>query len=224
MKNTKRWLILLLALLMLFAIGCSKGTEQATADSNNSKGNYKQLNGKLISQGVFEVTENTKGKVPAGTLRNLTNSAEEKYGKGKYIEFLDNKELILGQQKMKYEWVDNEKIAINYTADTQVVHKYSYNNGVFRFYLDKEYFYIDFVKEGAAYTAEKPSTEDLNHPSVEVARDFFRNVSMENGDYSQLSAKLKDELIKQSNVEDKGEQKNTQIPSPQDKNKKRASK
>lgn len=219
MKNIRKWLIIFLTFLTLFAVGCSNGKEQATTGSNDSKGNYKQLKGKLISQGVFEVTENTKGKVPAGTLGNLTRSAEEKYGKGKYVEFLDDKELILGQQKMKYEWIDSDKIAINYAADTKVVHKYSYNNGVFRLYLDKEYFYIDFVKEGMAYTAEKPSTEDLNHPSIEVARDFFRNVSMENGDYSQLSTQLKEKLIKQSSTEGKDEQKNTQTSNLSDKNK-----
>lgn len=102
MKNIRNWLILLSTFLILFAVGCSNGMGQATAGSNDLDGSYKKLRGKLIFQGVFPAQEYVKGN----TMRHREGAkiaAEMLYGKGKYIEFLNDKELILANQKLNYE-------------------------------------------------------------------------------------------------------------------------
>ncbi|SHH50348.1 hypothetical protein, partial [Asaccharospora irregularis] len=134
-------------------------------------------------------------------------AAEMLYGKGKYIEFLNDKELILANQKLNYEWKDNETLfVINATTNGTNEYKYSYDNGVFRLYHSKN-LYIDFIKEGTEYTAEKLSVEDSKHPAIDFARRFLRQVEISGvsvglGDVSgYLSPELKEELIKQSNIE-----------------------
>lgn len=198
MKNIRKVLILLLTFLVLLTVGCSKGTEQATGGGNESKDNYKKLTGKLISQGVFEV-EDIKGYRKRGA--NGEGPAKAYFGKGKSIEFLNDKDIIVLNQKLKYEWIDNEKICITYPSNNATsVYKFSYNNGVFRLY-DEEV-YVDFVKEGTAYTAEKLCLEDKEHPAIDVARGFLTNIQSDDiffkmAAVSNISPKLKDKLIGQ---------------------------
>lgn len=203
MKNIRNSLILVLTFLMLFAVGCSKSTEQVASSSNDSKDNYKKLTGKFISQGVF-LTKYTKGYCPRYSMeRNITLNI---YAKGKSIEFLNDKDIIISNQKLKYEWTDSERISItNPSNNATTVYKFSYNNGVFRFY-DSEEVYVDYIKEGTAYTPEKPCIEDLKHPAIDATKTFLDGVSRITGsekqdgftlnvDISYISPKLKDKLI-----------------------------
>lgn len=206
MKSVRSCLILLITLLMMFAIGCSKGMEQSVAGSSDSKGDYKQLKGKLISQGVFPAEEDIKGIT--GRNQEGLKVAEMLYGKGKYMEFVNDKELIIGNQKLKYECIDNEQLSLTNSSNNSSIYKYSYNNGVFRFYHSKN-LYVDFIKEGSKYTPEKPSIEDTKHPSIDVGRNFLTNVGRILNDsnigvdfVSYISPQFKDKLIGQ--VSDKG--------------------
>lgn len=198
MKNIRKGLILLLTFLVLFIVGCSKSTEQVASSSN-----YKKLTGKLISQGVFQ-TKYTKGYCPRGSMGIMLDAGI--YSKGKSIEFLNDKDIILSNIKYKYEWTDSEKISVmNPSNNATTVYKFSYNNGVFRLYT-KEDVYIDFIKEGTAYTPERPCMEDLKHPAIDDAKTFLDGVSritgiekddafISNVDISYISPKLKEQLI-----------------------------
>lgn len=198
MKNIRKGLILLLTFLVLFIVGCSKSTEQVASSSN-----YKKLTGKLISQGVFQ-TKYTKGYCPRGSMGIMLDAGI--YSKGKSIEFLNDKDIILSNIKYKYEWTDSERISItNPSNNATTVYKFSYNNGVFRLYT-KEDVYIDFIKEGTAYTPERPCMEDLKHPAIDDAEKFLEIVSRitgteKNKAYSSniyenyISPKLKEQLI-----------------------------
>ena len=198
MKNIRKGLILLLTFLVMFTVGCGKSTEQVASSSN-----YKKLTGKLISQGIFQ-TKYTKGYCPAGSMGIMLDAGI--YSKGKSIEFLNDKDIIIANLKLKYEWTDSEKISItNPTNNATTVYKFSYNNGVFRLYPN-ENVYVDFIKEGTAYTPEKTSVEDLKHPAIDDAEKFLEIVSLitgteKNNAYSlniyenYISPKLKEQLI-----------------------------
>ncbi|NLI89284.1 MAG: hypothetical protein GX366_02590 [Epulopiscium sp.] len=151
MKKRLVYMITMLIATTLI-VGCSK-----KADAN-------KLKGEMISQGVFPILETFDEDSPdyIPHADTFTYNYHANFGPGTTLEFLNNKEMIFGPVKVEYEFISDDKISLIMSPGTpELVHKYEYNDGIFRLYGKEGTCYIDYIKEGTDYTPESIRYDEM---------------------------------------------------------------